>query len=158
MVASLMQADFEVWDIAMQDLLQNRATLDQFKGIVFPGGFSYAGNKIYPHDILSKIFIHQYSIILFVVFICTHDLLFVLFFSLFVFLLIFTIKLVLILLLTSFRCPRISKRLGSKSSFQPIHSKAIGNLHPTKRHFQFGSLQRLPVDEFVGLGWRNRKR
>lgn len=42
MAASLLQAGFEVWDVTMQDLLQNRTTLDQFKGIVFPGGFSYA--------------------------------------------------------------------------------------------------------------------
>ncbi|XP_033209922.1 phosphoribosylformylglycinamidine synthase [Belonocnema kinseyi] len=42
MVASLINAGFEVWDVTMQDLLQNRTTLDSYKGIVFPGGFSYA--------------------------------------------------------------------------------------------------------------------
>nr|XP_034190946.1 phosphoribosylformylglycinamidine synthase isoform X1 [Osmia lignaria] len=42
MAAPLMLAGFEVWDVAMQDLLQDKVTLDRFKGIVFPGGFSYA--------------------------------------------------------------------------------------------------------------------
>lgn len=45
MAASLLQAGFEVWDVTMQDLLQNHVTLDSFRGIIFPGGFSYAGNK-----------------------------------------------------------------------------------------------------------------
>lgn len=36
---------FEVWDITVQDLLDNKITLDRFKGLVFPGGFSYAGEK-----------------------------------------------------------------------------------------------------------------
>ena len=44
MVASLMRAGFEVWDVTMQDLLKNRAHLFQFRGLIFPGGFSYAGN------------------------------------------------------------------------------------------------------------------
>lgn len=42
MAASLLQAGFEVWDVTMQDLLQNHVTLDSFRGIIFPGGFSYA--------------------------------------------------------------------------------------------------------------------
>nr|XP_003704098.1 PREDICTED: phosphoribosylformylglycinamidine synthase [Megachile rotundata] len=42
MAASLIQAGFEVWDVTMQDLLQNKVTFDRFKGIIFPGGFSYA--------------------------------------------------------------------------------------------------------------------
>lgn len=42
MVASLLQAGFEVWDVTMQDLLKNCATLEVFRGIIFPGGFSYA--------------------------------------------------------------------------------------------------------------------
>lgn len=42
MVASLLQAGFEVWDVTMQDLLKNYATLEVFRGIIFPGGFSYA--------------------------------------------------------------------------------------------------------------------
>ncbi|XP_071786340.1 phosphoribosylformylglycinamidine synthase-like isoform X2 [Asterias amurensis] len=42
MVASLMSAGFEVWDVNMQDLASGRATLDQFRGVVFVGGFSYA--------------------------------------------------------------------------------------------------------------------
>lgn len=43
MAVSLEQAGFEVWDVTMQDLLNNDITLDRFKGIIFPGGFSYAG-------------------------------------------------------------------------------------------------------------------
>ncbi|XP_043521833.1 phosphoribosylformylglycinamidine synthase isoform X2 [Frieseomelitta varia] len=42
MVASLIDAGFEVWDVTMQDLLQNKVTFDRFRGIIFPGGFSYA--------------------------------------------------------------------------------------------------------------------
>ncbi|XP_076163080.1 phosphoribosylformylglycinamidine synthase [Ptiloglossa arizonensis] len=42
MVASLVQAGFEVWDVTMQDLLENKVTFDRFKGVIFPGGFSYA--------------------------------------------------------------------------------------------------------------------
>ncbi|XP_012269939.2 phosphoribosylformylglycinamidine synthase [Athalia rosae] len=42
MSASLIQAGFEVWDVAMQDLLSNQLTLDKFRGVIFPGGFSYA--------------------------------------------------------------------------------------------------------------------
>lgn len=42
MIASLLQAGFEVWDVTMQDLLKNYATLEVFRGIIFPGGFSYA--------------------------------------------------------------------------------------------------------------------
>ncbi|XP_076278992.1 phosphoribosylformylglycinamidine synthase [Lasioglossum baleicum] len=42
MAASLVKAGFEVWDVAMQDLLDDKITLDRFKGVIFPGGFSYA--------------------------------------------------------------------------------------------------------------------
>lgn len=42
MVASLLKAGFDVWDITMQDLLKNHVTLEIFRGIIFPGGFSYA--------------------------------------------------------------------------------------------------------------------
>jgi len=42
MAASLLKAGFDVWDITMQDLLENQVTLEVFKGIVFPGGFIYA--------------------------------------------------------------------------------------------------------------------
>lgn len=43
MIASLMKSNFEVYDITMSDLIAKTITLDQFKGVVFPGGFSYAG-------------------------------------------------------------------------------------------------------------------
>ncbi|XP_029169717.1 phosphoribosylformylglycinamidine synthase [Nylanderia fulva] len=42
MVASLLEAGFDVWDVTMQDLLKDHVTLDIFRGIIFPGGFSYA--------------------------------------------------------------------------------------------------------------------
>ncbi|XP_014208739.1 phosphoribosylformylglycinamidine synthase [Copidosoma floridanum] len=42
MAASLVNAGFQVWDVTMQDLLNNEISLDKFRGIVFPGGFSYA--------------------------------------------------------------------------------------------------------------------
>ncbi|XP_036143975.1 phosphoribosylformylglycinamidine synthase isoform X3 [Monomorium pharaonis] len=42
MAASLLEAGFDVWDVTMQDLLKNQITLEIFRGIIFPGGFSYA--------------------------------------------------------------------------------------------------------------------
>lgn len=42
MAASLLEAGFDVWDVTMQDLLENQVTLDIFRGVIFPGGFSYA--------------------------------------------------------------------------------------------------------------------
>lgn len=38
----LHMAGFEVWDINMEDLCTERINLDQFRGLVFVGGFSYA--------------------------------------------------------------------------------------------------------------------
>ncbi|XP_041976671.1 phosphoribosylformylglycinamidine synthase isoform X2 [Aricia agestis] len=42
MIASLMMANFEVFDVTMSDLQAKKITLDAFQGVVFPGGFSYA--------------------------------------------------------------------------------------------------------------------
>ncbi|CAG0913836.1 unnamed protein product [Notodromas monacha] len=42
MAAALHLAGFEVWDVMMSDLIDGRVVLDQFRGIIFPGGFSYA--------------------------------------------------------------------------------------------------------------------
>ena len=42
MTSAFYQAGFEVWDITMTDLIEGHASLQSFKGIVFPGGFSYA--------------------------------------------------------------------------------------------------------------------
>lgn len=42
MAASLIMAGFEVWDITVQDLLDSKINIDMFKGLIFPGGFSYA--------------------------------------------------------------------------------------------------------------------
>ncbi|CAH0560242.1 unnamed protein product [Brassicogethes aeneus] len=42
MAAALVQVGFKVWDITMQDLLSGAVTLDKFRGVIFPGGFSYA--------------------------------------------------------------------------------------------------------------------
>lgn len=42
MAASLLEAGFDVWDVTMQDLLENQVTLEIFRGVIFPGGFSYA--------------------------------------------------------------------------------------------------------------------
>ena len=42
MVSAFFLAGFEPWDVTMTDLLHGRSTLDQFQGIVFVGGFSYA--------------------------------------------------------------------------------------------------------------------
>ncbi|KAJ8930466.1 hypothetical protein NQ314_016730 [Rhamnusium bicolor] len=42
MAAAFVRAGFKVWDITMEDLLSGTANLDRFRGVVFPGGFSYA--------------------------------------------------------------------------------------------------------------------
>lgn len=42
MATSLYMAGFEVWDVTMQDLLDEKVTTAAFKGLIFPGGFSYA--------------------------------------------------------------------------------------------------------------------
>ncbi|KAH8375088.1 hypothetical protein KR093_003699 [Drosophila rubida] len=42
MMACLLRANFEVHDITMSDLLEGTTTLSQYRGLVFPGGFSYA--------------------------------------------------------------------------------------------------------------------
>lgn len=49
MSAALFMAGFEVWDITVQDLLNEAVNIDQFRGLIFPGGFSYGGMvlKIY---------------------------------------------------------------------------------------------------------------
>jgi phosphoribosylformylglycinamidine synthase len=42
MASAFFLAGFEPWDVMMTDLLQGRVALDQFRGMVFVGGFSYA--------------------------------------------------------------------------------------------------------------------
>jgi len=42
MTSAFYWAGFEPWDVTMTDLLEERITLDQFRGAVFVGGFSYA--------------------------------------------------------------------------------------------------------------------
>ena len=42
MTSAFYMAGFEPWDVTMTDLMNDRVTLSQFKGIAFVGGFSYA--------------------------------------------------------------------------------------------------------------------
>lgn len=42
MTSAFFLAGFEPWDVTMTDLLNGVITLDQFRGLVFVGGFSYA--------------------------------------------------------------------------------------------------------------------
>ncbi|KAK7290152.1 hypothetical protein RIF29_04373 [Crotalaria pallida] len=42
MAAAFHAAGFEPWDVAMSDLLNGKISLQEFRGIVFVGGFSYA--------------------------------------------------------------------------------------------------------------------
>ncbi|XP_055628077.1 phosphoribosylformylglycinamidine synthase [Toxorhynchites rutilus septentrionalis] len=42
MAAALFNANFEVHDVSMSDLLNGKTTLDRYRGVIFPGGFSYA--------------------------------------------------------------------------------------------------------------------
>jgi phosphoribosylformylglycinamidine synthase len=42
MVAAFLSAGLEAWDVTVSDIVSGRTTLEQFRGIVFVGGFSYA--------------------------------------------------------------------------------------------------------------------
>ncbi len=42
MTSAFYAAGFETWDVTMTDLLSGSAALDQYRGVVFVGGFSYA--------------------------------------------------------------------------------------------------------------------
>jgi len=42
MTSAFFWTGFEPWDITMTDILEERISLDQFRGVVFVGGFSYA--------------------------------------------------------------------------------------------------------------------
>lgn len=42
MSMALFEANFEVHDVTMSDLLCRRTFLDKYRGVIFPGGFSYA--------------------------------------------------------------------------------------------------------------------
>ena len=42
MISAFISAGFEAWDITMSDLLGGAVSLNQFRGIVFVGGFSFA--------------------------------------------------------------------------------------------------------------------
>lgn len=46
MAAALVRVGFKVWDVAMEDLISGSISLDDFRGVIFPGGFSYAGKII----------------------------------------------------------------------------------------------------------------
>ncbi len=41
MVGAFMAAGFEAWDVTMSDLADGRAKLSDFRGVVFPGGFTF---------------------------------------------------------------------------------------------------------------------
>lgn len=67
MIASLITANFTVHDVVMNDLIENRVTLDRYRGVIFPGGFSYADTlgsakgwaaSIMYHDQLRRQFLH----------------------------------------------------------------------------------------------------
>jgi len=42
MAAAFHAAGLEAWDVTVSDLLEGRAELADFRGVVFVGGFSYA--------------------------------------------------------------------------------------------------------------------
>ena len=42
MLSAFLSAGFESWDVTVSDLVTGKVTLDDFRGIVFVGGFSYA--------------------------------------------------------------------------------------------------------------------
>jgi phosphoribosylformylglycinamidine synthase len=42
MISAFLSAGFDAWDVTVSDLLSGSVTLDQFRGIIFVGGFSFA--------------------------------------------------------------------------------------------------------------------
>ncbi len=42
MTSAFFQAGFEVWDVTMTDFIEQKVSLQDFRGVVFVGGFSYA--------------------------------------------------------------------------------------------------------------------
>ena len=42
MIASLFMVGFEVADVTITDIFKGNLTLEAFRGLIFPGGFSYA--------------------------------------------------------------------------------------------------------------------
>jgi phosphoribosylformylglycinamidine synthase len=42
MASAFFQAGFETWDVTMTDFLEQKVSLDDFRGVAFVGGFSYA--------------------------------------------------------------------------------------------------------------------
>ncbi|MBI4684619.1 MAG: phosphoribosylformylglycinamidine synthase [Nitrospirae bacterium] len=42
MTSAFYQAGFDVWDVTMTDFLEGKVNLDNFRGVAFVGGFSYA--------------------------------------------------------------------------------------------------------------------
>ena len=42
MLSAFLSAGFESWDVTVSDLVNGKVTLDDFRGIIFVGGFSYA--------------------------------------------------------------------------------------------------------------------
>lgn len=54
MAAALVRVGFKVWDVTMQDLISGDISLEEFRGVIFPGGFSYAG-KTFLRDMLNNI-------------------------------------------------------------------------------------------------------
>ena len=41
MAAAWLESGFDVWDVTMRDLSEGHIQLEQFRGVVFPGGFSF---------------------------------------------------------------------------------------------------------------------
>ena len=42
MASAFYAAGFDAWDVSISDLMENRISLDQFRGVAFVGGFSFA--------------------------------------------------------------------------------------------------------------------
>lgn len=61
MAAALVRVGFKVWDVTMQDLISGAITLDQFQGVIFPGGFSYAGEL---DELKKKLYLEKFTITL----------------------------------------------------------------------------------------------
>jgi len=47
MAAAFFNAGFQVWDVNTVDLIEAKVDLNDFKGLVFCGGFSFAGSVLF---------------------------------------------------------------------------------------------------------------
>jgi phosphoribosylformylglycinamidine (FGAM) synthase-like amidotransferase family enzyme len=51
MAGAFNAAGFEAWDVKMKDLLEDKVSLAQFRGIAFVGGFRFVSTPTHGEDV-----------------------------------------------------------------------------------------------------------